>query len=62
VPIVLDRLRQEGALVTTSESLGFQLVQSASHVKFKEFSKFVKEQKESTAKVGEALLKGTSKL
>jgi hypothetical protein len=62
VPIVLDRLRQEGAVVTTSESLAFQLVKSASNVKFKEFSKFVKEQKAPTNKAGEALLMGIPRL
>jgi hypothetical protein len=56
VPIALDRLRQEGAVVTTSESLAFQLVGSASHSQFKAFSQLVREQKDSTTRVGEALL------
>jgi hypothetical protein len=45
VPIALDRLRQEGAAVTTTESLAFQLIGSAAHPKFKLFSQFFKEQK-----------------
>jgi hypothetical protein len=58
VPIALDRLRQEGAWVTTSESLTFQLIGSAGHPQFKIFSQFVKEQKDTTAEAGEVLLQG----
>lgn len=56
VPIALDRMRQEGAIITTSESLAFQLVGSASHPQFKPFSQLVRDQKDSTTRVGEALL------
>lgn len=58
VPIALDRLRQEGAIVTTSESLAFQLIGSASHSQFKAFSQLIREQKDSTTLVGDALLLG----
>ena len=58
IPIALQRLRQEGAVVTTSESLAFQLIGTASHPLFKTFSQFIREQKESTKLVGDALLLG----
>ncbi|KAG6866001.1 hypothetical protein C0991_009673 [Blastosporella zonata] len=60
LPILFDRLRQEGARVSTSESLGFQLVSTSANPHFKPFSKFVKETKEATTKAGEVLLLGKS--
>ncbi len=56
VPIALARMRNEGATITTSESIAFQLVKDASIPEFKAFSKMIKEEKESTKRVGEALL------
>jgi Isochorismatase family len=56
VPIAIDRLRQEGAVITTSESLAFQLIGSANHPQFKAFSQLVREQKDLTTRAGEALL------
>ncbi|KAG5654644.1 hypothetical protein H0H81_009892 [Sphagnurus paluster] len=60
LPILFDRLRQEGAVVTTSESLGFQLVGTSANPKFKAFSAFVKETKAATTRAGEVLLLGKS--
>ncbi|KAG6830627.1 hypothetical protein H0H92_015719 [Tricholoma furcatifolium] len=60
LPILFDRLRQEGAIVTTSESLSFQLVGTSANPLFKPFSKFVKETKEATTEAGEILLLGRS--
>ncbi|RDB20484.1 Isochorismatase domain-containing protein 2 [Hypsizygus marmoreus] len=58
LPILFERLRQEGAVVTTSESLGFQLVGTSSNPKFREFSQYVKDYKDSTTLAGEVLLLG----
>ncbi|KAG6830626.1 hypothetical protein H0H92_015718 [Tricholoma furcatifolium] len=58
VPIVLQRLAQEGAFVSTSESIGFQLINDAKHPKFREFSKLIKDTKEGTTRAGEALIAG----
>ncbi|KAF8351251.1 Isochorismatase-like protein [Amanita rubescens] len=56
VPIALARMRNGGATITTSESIAFQLVKDASIPEFKAFSRMIKEEKESTKRVGEALL------
>ncbi|PPQ77270.1 hypothetical protein CVT25_010852 [Psilocybe cyanescens] len=58
IPIALDRMRTEGAIIGTSESIAFQLMRDAASPKFKAFSKFIKEVKESTKVSGEALLQG----
>ncbi|KAG6866000.1 hypothetical protein C0991_009672 [Blastosporella zonata] len=58
VPIVLQRLAQEGALVSTTESIGFQLVGDSKHPKFKAFSALTKETKEGTARAGAVLVAG----
>ena len=58
LPILFDRLRQEGAIVTTSESLGYELVASGTNPKFKAFSQFVKETKDQTVAAEQALLLG----
>ena len=42
VEIAIERAKQEGALLTTSESVLFELLRSAGHEKFKEISKLVK--------------------
>ncbi|KAF9026525.1 Isochorismatase hydrolase [Hymenopellis radicata] len=41
--IAIDRLRAEGAVITTSESAGFELVGDARKPYFREFSKIIKE-------------------
>ncbi|KAF8211497.1 Isochorismatase-like protein [Mycena galopus ATCC 62051] len=56
VPLALAQMRAAGVIVTTSESLGFQLVRDASVPEFKAFSTVIKEEKEATAKAVEALL------
>jgi hypothetical protein len=56
VPIALERLRSLGAVVTTSESLSFQFIKDASHPKFKEFARLVKDEKDSTKLAGETLI------
>lgn len=58
VPIALRRLQAEGAVVTTSESLAFQLVGDAAGEKFKAFSAIIKETKDATKQTGELLLGG----
>ncbi|KAG5644926.1 hypothetical protein DXG03_007391 [Asterophora parasitica] len=60
VPIVVQRLRQEGAFISTSESLGFQLIGDSKNPNFKAFSQLIKETKEGTERAGEALLGGGS--
>jgi len=58
IPIAIERMRTEGAIIGTSESIAFQLIGDASLPIFKSFSKLIKEEKDSTKKVGEALLQG----
>lgn len=59
ISIALDRMRTEGARIGTSESIAFQLMADASLPAFKAFSRFIKDEKDSTRCVGEALLQGT---
>ncbi|KAJ7781613.1 Isochorismatase hydrolase [Mycena metata] len=60
VPLALYRIsaqmRAANITVTTSESLGFQLLRDASRTEFKAFSNIIKEEKDATAKAVEALL------
>lgn len=56
IPIAVERMRTEGAIIGTSESIAFQLVGDANLPIFKPFSKLIKEEKDSTKQVGEALL------
>ena len=58
LPLLFDRLRQEGAVVTTSESLGYELVATGSNPKFKAFSQFVKDTKDQTIAAEQVLLLG----
>ena len=58
IPIAIERMRTEGAIIGTSESIAFQLIGDAGLPIFKSFSKLIKEEKDSTKEVGEALLQG----
>lgn len=60
IPIALDRMRSEGCIVGTSESIAFQLMKDASLPNFKAFSKVIKEELESTKAVGKILAVGYS--
>ncbi|KAJ7162579.1 Isochorismatase-like protein [Mycena crocata] len=58
VPLALAQMRAAGVIVTTSESLAFQLIRDASAPAFKAFSNVIKEDKGATAKALEILLGG----
>lgn len=55
---MLQRLAQEGAFVSSTESIGFQLIGDSKHSQFKAFSALTKESKEGTARAGEFLVAG----
>ncbi|KAJ7283446.1 Isochorismatase-like protein [Mycena rebaudengoi] len=56
VPLAFDQMRAAGVIVTTSESLGFQLMRDASAPEFKAFSNVIKEEKDATMNALEGLL------
>ncbi|PVG03586.1 Isochorismatase hydrolase [Serendipita vermifera] len=56
IPIALERMRQVGAQVTTSESLAFQIMGDASASNFKEFSALVKTEKQAISSSLQLLL------
>ncbi|EKM80243.1 hypothetical protein AGABI1DRAFT_73249 [Agaricus bisporus var. burnettii JB137-S8] len=58
IDVAVARLRQAGAVITSSESLAFELMGDASLPGFKEFSKIIKEEKENTKVAGDALILG----
>lgn len=60
IGIASARLRQAGAIITSSESLAFELMGDAGLPNFKEFSKLIKEEKERTKTAGEILVLGRS--
>ncbi|TFK29332.1 Isochorismatase hydrolase [Coprinopsis marcescibilis] len=55
IPIALNHLRAEGAVIGTSESIGFQLMKDAGYPAFKAFSKVIKEEKDATKLAGNFL-------
>ncbi|KAH0565592.1 hypothetical protein GP486_001007 [Trichoglossum hirsutum] len=57
VPIALDRLRKEGAVVTTSESFLFECMGDAGISEFRQISALVKDTKSSTKSALETLCK-----
>ncbi|EPT03109.1 hypothetical protein FOMPIDRAFT_1047103 [Fomitopsis schrenkii] len=61
VPIALERMRQAGAQITTSESLAFQLQRDASSSTFKAFSSLIKEEKDTTKESLQRLLSSHTK-
>ncbi|KAF7301566.1 hypothetical protein MIND_00722100 [Mycena indigotica] len=56
VPIALAQMRASGAIVVSSESLGYQLVRDAAIPEFKAFGNIIKEEKETTSKTVDTLL------
>jgi len=55
IPIALARIRQAGGLITTSESIAFQLFRNSTNPNFRAFSSIIKEEKEGTAKALQVL-------
>ncbi|KAH8105498.1 Isochorismatase-like protein [Cristinia sonorae] len=61
VPFALERMRQAGAQITTSESIAFQLQRDSSGPTFKEFSKVIKNEKDTTIRVLQNLFSPVTK-
>ncbi|KAF8583979.1 Isochorismatase hydrolase [Ramaria rubella] len=55
VPWALERMRQAGAQITTSESIAFQLMVDSANPNFKALARIVKEEKEATKNTLQAL-------
>jgi len=56
IPIALERIRQAGGVVTTSESFLFQLMRDSSRAGFRELAKVIKDTKQETQETLKALL------
>ncbi|CEH16509.1 isochorismatase family [Ceraceosorus bombacis] len=52
---ISQRLKEAGAIVTTSESILFELIKDAMHPKFKDIQALIKEEKANTTENLEAL-------
>lgn len=50
IPIALERIRQAGGKITTTESILFQIMVDSNHPQFRTISKLVKEEKDNTIK------------
>jgi len=61
VPWALERMRQAGAQITTSESIAFQLTVDSASPNFKPLAGIVKEEKDATKSTLETLLPAQSK-
>jgi hypothetical protein len=55
ISIALDRIRQEGGVVGTSDSISYELMKDAALPDFKAFSKVIKETLENTKVAGQVL-------
>jgi isochorismate hydrolase len=56
VQVAIQRMRQAGAYITTSDSILFEILSDASHKNFKQISNLVKEYKLFTSNSLKALL------
>ncbi|KAF8897162.1 Isochorismatase-like protein [Infundibulicybe gibba] len=56
IPIALNRMRAEGAVIGTSESVAFQLIGDAGIEEFRTFSALVKNEKDATRMAGQVLI------
>ncbi|KAE8542370.1 hypothetical protein D1P53_001147 [Cryptococcus gattii VGV] len=56
IPIALRRMERDGAVITTSESVLFELLGDADHPKFEALVDLIKEEEENTRKALAALL------
>ncbi|KGB78043.2 hypothetical protein CNBG_4130 [Cryptococcus deuterogattii R265] len=56
IPIALRRMERDGAVITTSESVLFELLGDADHPKFEALVDLIKEEQENTRKALAALL------
>ncbi|WVR08254.1 hypothetical protein IAU60_005301 [Kwoniella sp. DSM 27419] len=61
IPLALDRMRDTGAVVTTSEAILFQLMGDGTDSNDKPISDLIKEERQNTAKALETLLPHPSK-
>ncbi|KII95963.1 hypothetical protein PLICRDRAFT_34920 [Plicaturopsis crispa FD-325 SS-3] len=60
VPYALARIAQAGGVITTSESVSFQLLRESGSPNFKQFSAVIKEEKDNTKKAVGKLLRRSS--
>lgn len=54
--VAFDRMRNDGVILTTSESILFEILGDAAHPKFKAISQLIKETREDTAMALQSLL------
>jgi Isochorismatase family len=56
ISIAVERMRQAGCIITTSESILFELVEDSKHPRFKDISALIREFKDQTAQGMKACL------